>query len=420
MATIKYLLQSDKDNANIYMRLSLSQNKSIKRKTGLIINSKNWSKKTAYPIAKDESLKKLKSDLLKLETHILDSYNNATTKGIEINGDWLVKSTNLFFNKIDDTNNLNYASNIIDYLIQIAPTRKNAKGSIGLSQGRIKAYKNLKNILQKFQDGKPLLIKNIDLKFANDFKEWMLIDQKYSSFYMLKKISDLKFICKTADSLDIETNKSFSLMKVGRTKIENIIFLTPEELKKISDHTFASKALNNAKKWLLLGCEIGQRVDDLLSITEKNISYFKANNKIRVITLIQGKGDKKVTIPLNPIAENIIKDGLPYKIAKPNFNKYIKEVCKDAGIDNIIPGGKMIDKRMVQGKYPKYQLVTSHICRRSFATNYYSKMPTSILKSLTGHSTEQMLLTYIGKTSIDYTEQAYYAMLETNKTTTNL
>ena len=65
MATIKYLLQSDKDNANIYMRLSLSQNKSIKRKTGLIINSKNWSKKTAYPIAKDESLKKLKSDLLK-------------------------------------------------------------------------------------------------------------------------------------------------------------------------------------------------------------------------------------------------------------------------------------------------------------------------------------------------------------------
>ncbi len=42
--------------------------------------------------------------------------------------------------------------------------------------------------------------------------------------------------------------------------------------------------------------------------------------------------------------------------------------------------------------------VTSHIGRRSFATNNYGKIPTSLLISATGHSTEQMFLEYIGKT----------------------
>ncbi len=412
MATIKYLLQSNNESSNIYIRFSIGRGKTLKRKTGLVIDSKKWSKKTASPIAKDPALKKLKSNLQKLEIHILDTYNQDFVNGVDIDGDWLVNKINLFFNKTVDENDLNNAYNVINYLIKIAPTQKNAKGGIGISKGRIKAYKNLNNILLKFQNGKPLLVKNIDLQFANRFKEWLLIDQNYSESYMLKKISDLKFVCRTADSMDIEVNKKLSLMKVERTKIEHIIYLTPEELNQINEYHFDKKALNNAKKWLLLGCEIGQRVDDLLNITEKNISYFKEDNKIRVINLTQSKGNKKVTIPINQKAENIIRDGLPYKIAKPNFNKYIKQVCKDAGIDKITEGGKMVNKRMTQGKYPKYELITSHVCRRSFATNYYGKMPTSILKSLTGHSTEQMLLTYIGKTSKDYTEEAYNAMIK--------
>ena len=143
---------------------------------------------------------------------------------------------NLFFNKTVDENDLNNAYNVINYLIKIAPTQKNAKGGIGISKGRIKAYKNLNNILLKFQNGKPLLVKNIDLQFANRFKEWLLIDLNYSESYMLKKISDLKFVCRTADSMDIEVNKKLSLMKVERTKIEHIIYLTPEELNQINEY----------------------------------------------------------------------------------------------------------------------------------------------------------------------------------------
>jgi integrase len=44
----------------------------------------------------------------------------------------------------------------------------------------------------------------------------------------------------------------------------------------------------------------------------------------------------------------------------------------------------------------KYEFVTSHIMRRSFATNYYGKIETPLLMNITWHSKESTILTYIG------------------------
>ena len=57
--------------------------------------------------------------------------------------------------------------------------------------------------------------------------------------------------------------------------------------------------------------------------------------------------------------------------------------------------------RKKSGIYKKYELVTSHIGRRSFATNFYGIIPTSFLIYMTGHSTEAMFLNYIGKSNKD-------------------
>lgn len=45
---------------------------------------------------------------------------------------------------------------------------------------------------------------------------------------------------------------------------------------------------------------------------------------------------------------------------------------------------------------PKYELVTSHTARRSFATNLYRRgIPSTQLMLLTGHKTEDAFLRYI-------------------------
>ena len=49
--------------------------------------------------------------------------------------------------------------------------------------------------------------------------------------------------------------------------------------------------------------------------------------------------------------------------------------------------------------------MASHVCRRSFATNLYGVLRTPLIMSITAHSTEKMLLNYIGKDSLDYAQQ---------------
>lgn len=60
--------------------------------------------------------------------------------------------------------------------------------------------------------------------------------------------------------------------------------------------------------------------------------------------------------------------------------------------------------RKVSGTFPKYELMTSHICRRSFATNLYGHIPTPVIMSITGHATETQFLTYIKKTTAENAE----------------
>ena len=144
----------------------------------------------------------------------------------------------------------------------------------------------------------------------------------------------------------------------------------------------------------------------------------------KFIDVSQRKTDKKVSIPLLPPVENILqkhKGKFPRALSPQKYNSYIKEVGKIAGLDTLTKG-KILKKvakdknRKVLGSYPKYKLITSHIGRRSLATNYYGIIPSSYLKNITGHGTEAMLLSYIGKTSKDTAFEAYDLMLNFEKT----
>lgn len=98
------------------------------------------------------------------------------------------------------------------------------------------------------------------------------------------------------------------------------------------------------------------------------------------------------------------RDGyFPRKISNQRFNEYIKEVAEIAGI-NTLTEGKCFNsetKRKELGTYEKYKIITSHCCRYSFATNFYGKIPTSLLISITAHSTEKQYLDYVGKPEQD-------------------
>ncbi len=404
MAKVKFLLQSNKTEAPIYLRLSLGKNISYKRKIGLFVNAKNWSSATGLPKQNSPKNKNLTSKLKSLDNYIIDKLNDSNSKGDTISGNWLEHHIGLFFNRINEDDKSELLIDAIQKIIDTAEFRKNAKGGIGLSLSRVKSYMTLKKIIIAYQKNAPIKIKDVNVSFTNDFLKYMIHEKKYSQNYASKKLSDIKVVCNDAELDGIETSKQLKKIQAPARKNDNIIFLTPQELHTINKTTMPNERLENAKKWLLLGCSIGQRGGDLLALTEDN---FVNRNGLEVIELKQQKTDKNVTIPVLQTTKEILKEGLPYKISIQKLNEYIKEVCKIAKIDHEIKG-KLLDSesnRKATGVFPKWQLVSSHICRRSFATNQYGILPTPLIMQITAHGTEKMFLNYIGKSSLDYARQ---------------
>ena len=58
------------------------------------------------------------------------------------------------------------------------------------------------------------------------------------------------------------------------------------------------------------------------------------------------------------------------------------------------------------GNFPKHELISSHTCRRSFATNnYLIGIDTLTIMQVTGHTTEKNFLNYIKVTPTQHAER---------------
>jgi integrase len=411
MATLKFILRSKNDNSNIFVRYSINRQTRLIKKTGFIINAKDWSESLNQPIQKTTELKSLKSKLDKLSIFINDSYNNSISQGVEFTGEWLQLQIDLFNNKTPVVE-LDVFTNYIQKYIDEAPYKQNAKKELGLSKGRVQNLKLFKSTVLKYEvevlKGRSVIIRDINLKFVEQYKGWMF-KKGYSTNYVGKNIANIRTICLDANKNEIETSSQIKIIKgISESKEpEDVVILSEVEQEIIKNTPLMREALINARKFLLLGCLIGQRGGDLLNITAKNI---KDINGIKIIELKQQKTGKLVAIPLLPEAIEIIESGLPYKISLTHFNEYIKDVCEIAGLDAPTKGRIKVKQFQpsVKDIYPKYKVISSHVCRRSFASNFYGRIPTPVLMNITAHGTERMFLNYIGKTTYDNA----YQMLE--------
>lgn len=402
MATVKFRLRSNANkNVSIKVRLMTGRNNDIETNTGFTINPKEWSDATNKPKQNTAENKRLFNDLKKLETYLFDSLNNDLANSVIIDKYWLENRINDCFKRIEKIDN-GILVNHIQYIIDNANTRKiKGRNKLGLSENRIKGYKTFKKIIENYQEviKKQIHLLDVNKPFVEKFTNWLINTKEYSVNYAGKQIDNLKTVCLDAEKLEIPINNQIKFIESFSENTEDrlIVTLSIDEIEQIRTTELETKAHINARKWLLIGCQIGQRSNDLLAITKEDFRY---TSKGINLDLIQQKTSKPVTIPIvEDYIIDMIENNLPYKISSQKLNEYIKEICKIAKIDEVIKG-KKIDKDTKRKKldfYPKYELITSHCFRRSFATNYYKRMHTPILMNITGHTKESIFLNYINK-----------------------
>lgn len=400
MATIKFFLQSKKENAQIHVRVSVSRGVVVRKSTGFIINAQQWSEKTGLPKQTNAESKTLRNSLNRLQTHLYEVLNDDLAKGVLIEGNWLENQINTCFNRIDKSDT-NVFVNYIQYMIDNASTKETRGGKIGLSEGTIKNYRSFKKIIEEFEKYSKvkILFKDINKSFTEKFKTWLLKTKKYTVNYSGKQFEFIKTVCLDAQKNDINVTIHSTTLQPFRQQDKDrfIHTLSFDELLQIYNTQMPTKHLKTVQKWILIGCYIGQRGGDLLSITPENI---RENAKGVYIDVLQQKTGKNVTIGvIQDFVLSILKNDFPEPVSLNKINFHISKVCEIAKINEVVEGyitnSETKQKELVS--LPKYNFITSHSFRRSFATNFYKKMPTPIIMGITGHTQENIFLKYINQ-----------------------
>ncbi|GAB5400136.1 MAG: phage integrase SAM-like domain-containing protein [Aureisphaera sp.] len=339
---------------------------------------------------------KVNTELNNIENHVLGAFRGTDLKSIS--KDWLKLQIELYYNPPQQLAEIPIT--LIEYIDFYIDYRKHE-----IKPTSIVKYNVIKHKLERMQIKRksPIFIKKINDNFKNEFVAYQK-SKGYAQNTIQRELTFIKTFCKHARYLGLETDPQLDSLKLEKVKAEKI-YLSFKELEAIEKAKLEYDYLENARDWLIISCYTGQRISDFLRFTKDMI---RLENGKSLLEFTQKKTNKVMTVPLHNKVLHILdkrNGNFPRSISDQRYNDYIKVVCEKAKLNEKVQGGKQLRTdngiRKVSGKYPKWELVTSHIGRRSFATNFYGTIPTSYLIYITGHSSEAMFLNYIGKSNKD-------------------
>lgn len=245
---------------------------------------------------------------------------------------------------------------------------------------------------------------DVDLEFHQDFTKWL---QKrphpkgtgYSANAIGKHFQVIKTFLNEANAQEVsahQTHKS-KYFKITKEESENV-YLDENELAALLDLPLAHLPyLERVRDLFIVGAWTGLRFADFSTLDPAR--HFVERDGERFIEIEADKSDRKVLIPEFPAVRSIVEKyggQLPRQISNQKFNEYLKEVCKLAGIRQAATKGRTVGGVRRVDTFEKWELVSTHTARRSFATNFYKRGAPSIsIMQVTGHKTEESFLKYI-------------------------
>lgn len=269
------------------------------------------------------------------------------------------------------------------------------------SKSSLNNYSSVKKHLEGFQlkYKYPLNFEAITLEFFYKYTSYLINELKLSPNTIAKDISILKVFMGEAVDLKLTDNLQYMHKKFTASEVEtDAVYLTEDEIIKLYRYDLSGhKKLEQVRDLFVFGCFVGLRFSDYSDIKPENIVKEEDDYFIKVRTK---KTREEAIIPCNPIVLEIFKkydcmpNKLPKTISNQKFNDYIKIALKEA---QFIELGRL----PMSPELPLYACVSSHTCRRSFATNYYLQgvKPIDLMK-ITTHKTEKAFLKYIRVTKL--------------------
>ena len=275
----------------------------------------------------------------------------------------------------------------IEELIQDSNRKSSTKTQWKQTIRKLLEYKKATN--------KEIDFETIDLDFYNGFTNF-LTKEGYAKNTIGGFIKNVKIFMNEAVDRNLTNNLEYRnrKFKVLEEQVDKI-YLSEKELFKIYQLDLSKNLrLEKIRDLFIIACYTGLRFSDFIQVRKENIINDGKQIKIRT-----EKTSEIVIIPMHRYVKEIIakyNGTLPAAISNQKMNDYLKEISELANIDLIIKTAITRGGKTEHEINKKFNLVTTHTARRSFATNAYLKdVPTISIMKFTGHRTEKSFMKYI-------------------------
>ena len=398
-----YLTDKSKEKTSIYVVVrykSKRYKKSVGESIETVYWNDGWSREVKdYPHGKAINIK-LKKIERACDT-VCDRYTELVS----------VPDESTFWKEVDfaltgKTNEYTFLDYFVEYIEQVK--HKFAERTITsyeTSLWKLRNYQEEKRITLKFE--------SININFYNSFQAWVY-EQGQSANYFgciikhVKKVykearkaglhrlhgiddDEFKSIKLPSDAVYLNENELLDIYNLEFT-VEKLKEIFPDIDKKPQNVRNKIESYKVIRDKFLIGACTALRVSDYNRLDDCNLSNGVVRIKPRKV------GEENVVIPMHWMMKEILKHGfdISSRVSDQKINKHIKEICHLAGITQAVQITRNEGGKKMPYTFPKYELVTTHTCRRSGATNMYKAgIPSISIMKITGHRSEKDFLKYI-------------------------
>lgn len=398
-------LKNPNGNTTAIYLIIETNNQRKKVATGISIPPKFWNKSTMFIRENSEfpEHKRFNKQLKVIKETAIAAHNFFADQGIVPSADQLVAKYSELQQTPQKLNNVNEFWGCFDEFIEEKKTLVSAKTIIDYDKALRKHLLDLeikKKTLLTFNNCK--VSGNLYVNFLNYLRKEAINSSGKAGFAtnsVGKQMKNLKSFLGWCISKEKCPAFSLSHIKVEHEEIDNV-YLDNVEIESIINLKIDDMELEKYRDLFILGCETGLRFSDFSRIKNEHISNGRIN-------MIETKTSNKIIVIISSRANKILQK---YNYNPPNlkskdltyFNEQVREVCKLAGIDSNITLKRKQGFRSEEIFKKKYELISSHTCRRSFCTNrYIAGIPANVIMKLSGHRTEKAFYKYLKLSSIE-------------------
>ena len=281
----------------------------------------------------------------------------------------------------------------------------------GKSRNTWRAYDTLTVLIGRYcsEEGKRVpYLSEINVAFLRGFVAWM-IEKNYAASHCNKMSKTIRTVIRK-----LVPESVWSEIVPPQAIPRDAVYLSPDEVEMLECCVYEKEEDEELRDMFLVGIYTGQRFSDWAKVNFNRVTLIGG---VKVLTLQQDKTGSRVSLPvgqkLNTLMEKYRAEGFPGR-SNQYFNRRIKEVCRLAGIVQVVSFTIYKGAGSNTKSVPKYTLISSHTARRTFATNaVLAGIPVSEIMKFTGHKSLSSFFLYIRtsgqEAALNYANHQFFA-----------